>query len=94
MHLEHQSLKSILSVYTLNTFLGIRADPNMQVFWVSISDSGSLSDTFLMFFDVFIIIIIIIIIYFWTVERNFWILEADSFLLKWNVFNSNKFFLV
>ena len=65
----------------------------MQVFWVSVSDSGSLSDTFLMFFDVFIIIIIIII-YFWTVERNFWILEADSFLLKWSVFKSNKFFLV
>ena len=65
----------------------------MQVFWVSVSDSGSLSDTFLMFFGVFIIIIIIII-YFWTVERNFWILEADSFLLKWNVFNSNKFFLI
>ena len=53
----------------------------MQVFWVSVSYSGSLSDTFLMFFDVFIIIIIIIIIiYFWTVERNCWILEADSFL--------------
>ena len=29
-------------------------------------------------------------------DRSFWILEADSFflLLKWNVFNSNKFFLV
>ena len=32
---------------------------------------------------------------YYIIESNFWILEADSFfLLKWNVFNSNKFFLV
>ena len=37
-------------------------------------------------------IIIIIIFFVLAVERNFWILEADSFfLLKWNVFNSNNF---
>ena len=40
-------------------------------------------------------IMIIIIITTIIIERNFWILEADSFfLLKWNAFNSNKFFLV
>ena len=35
-----------------------------------------------------IYIIIIIIIIMWSIdERNFWILEVDSFfLLKWNVF--------
>ena len=43
----------------------------------------------------FIIIIIIIIIVFLAVERNFWILEVDSFFFYWNemFFNSKKFFL-
>ena len=43
-----------------------------------------------------IITVIYILFYFFkTVERNFWMLEADSFfLLKWHVFNSNEFFLV
>jgi len=54
----------------INTFLRIRADPSMQVFWVSVSDSGSLSDTFLMFLDVFSIIIIIIYYIFCCRNRN------------------------
>ena len=40
---------------------------------------------------IIIIIIIIIIITIIIIERNFWILEADSFfLLKWTAFNSNS----
>ena len=52
------------SVHTLRTFLRIRADPSMQIFWISVI--VALSDTFLMFstipfLTVPIIIIIIII---------------------------------
>ena len=36
-----------LSVHTLSTFLRIRADPSMQIFWISVI--VALSDTFLMF---------------------------------------------
>ena len=46
------------SVHTLSTFLRIRADPSMQIFWVSVI--LALSDTFLMFSTIIIIIIIII----------------------------------
>ena len=35
------------SVHTLSTFLRIRADPSMQIFWISVI--LALSDTFLMF---------------------------------------------
>ena len=35
------------SVHTLRTFLRIRADPSMQIFWISVI--AALSDTFLMF---------------------------------------------
>ena len=35
------------SVHTLSTFLRIRADPSMQIFWISVI--VALSDTFLMF---------------------------------------------
>ena len=35
------------SVHTLSTFLRIRADPSMQIFWISVT--VALSDTFLMF---------------------------------------------
>ena len=35
------------SVHTLSTFLRIRADPSMQIFWISVI--AALSDTFLMF---------------------------------------------
>ena len=36
------------SVHTLTTFLRIRADPSMQIFWITVT--VALSDTFLMFF--------------------------------------------
>ena len=35
------------SVYTLSTFLRIRSDPSVQIFWISAKEA--LSDTFLMF---------------------------------------------
>ena len=39
---------------------GIRADPSMQIFWISVT--VALSDTFLMFSIIIIIVIVIIII--------------------------------
>ena len=50
----------IILVHTLSTFLRIRADRSMQIFWNSVT--VALSDTFLMFSIIIIIIIIIIVI--------------------------------
>ena len=50
----------IILVHTLSTFLRIRADRSMQIFWISVT--VALSDTFLVFSIIIIIIIIIVII--------------------------------
>ena len=49
------------SVHALSTFLRIRADPSMQIFWISVI--VALSDTFLI---IIIVIIIIIMIMVWS----------------------------
>ena len=45
MHLEHQVN---YFVHALSTFLRIRADPSMQIFWISVT--VALSDTFLYYY--------------------------------------------
>ena len=56
------------SVHTLSTFLRIRADPSMQIFWISVT--VALSDTFLMF-SIIIIIIIIITFFIILIKHSF-----------------------
>ena len=54
-----------LSVQILSTFLRIRADPNMQIFWISVT---------LVLLDTFSIIIIIIII----ITNNYYYLSDND----------------